>query len=101
MLDWKKLLDLSQGYTAYVILGAIAVIVGATLANLGGFFAPTALQALGGVFRSPGRALFVAGFLAAGIAGELLPNSLRVTCIAVGVLLFLRFLAAPDLPRLF
>ncbi len=100
MYDWKKLLDLSESYTIYVILGAFAVIAGATLANLGNFFAPSAMQALGGLLRSPGRALFVAGFLAAGIAGNVLPNSLRITCIAVGVVLFLRFLASPELSRL-
>ena len=92
MNDLKKLLDLSQSYATYLILGAVAVIVGGAIANLGGFFAPDAMSAIGGLLRSPGRALFVAGFLAAGLAGELLPNSLRITCIAVGVVLFLRFL---------
>ena len=92
MNDLKKLLDLGQSYSTYLILGAVAVIVGGAITNLGGFFAPEAMSAIGGLLRSPGRALFVGGFLAAGLAGELLPNSLRITSIAVGVALFLKFL---------
>ena len=92
MFDIKKLLDLSQSYSTYLILGAAGVILGALFSNLGGFFAPDALNAIGGIVRSPGRALFVGGFIAAGLAGDMLPNSLRIACIAVGTGLFLRFL---------
>jgi len=100
MFDPKRLLDLSQSYATYVILGAVAVILGGLVVNLGGFFAPSAMQAIGGLLRSPGRALIVGGFFAAGLAGDLLPSSLRITCIAVGTALFLRYLVPFDVPGL-
>ena len=90
MFDLRKLFDLGESYATYVVLGAAAAIIGLFVSNLGGWFAQGAMQAIGNLLLSPGRALVVGGFLAAGVAGETLPTSTRVACLAVGGVLFVK-----------
>lgn len=89
-MDFNKLMDLGESYATYVILGAAAVICGLVLENFGGWFAPGVMHAIGNLLTSPGRVLFLTGFVAAGVAGDLLPTSVRTTCLIVAGALFIR-----------
>ncbi len=89
MFELRRLLDLSESYATYLVLGAAAAIVGLVVANLGGWFAPGAMSAIGNLLLSPGRALVVGAFIAAGVAGHALPTGTRIASLAVGAFLFL------------
>lgn len=91
MFDINKLMDLGESYATYVIFGAAAVIVGLFLNNLGGFFLEGVFAGISGLLRYPGQALIVGGFMAAGLAADSIPNSVRITCVAMGAVLFLSF----------
>lgn len=91
LFNVKKLMDMSESYGTYIILGALLLMAGMLLQNLGGFFAEDVFNAISGLLRYPGQALVVGGFLAAGIAGDLLPGSVRVTAVVMGSVLFTSF----------
>ena len=93
-MDLNKLMDLGESYATYVILGAAAVICGLVLENFGGWFAPGVMHAIGNLLTSPGRVLFLTGFLAAGVAGDMLPSSVRTTCLIVGGALFAKLVVS-------
>ena len=51
MFDLNKLMDLSESYATYVILGSAAVIVGLLVNNLGGFFLQDLFSSISGLLR--------------------------------------------------
>ena len=91
MFDLNKLMDLSESYATYVILGSAAVIVGLLVNNLGGFFLQDLFSSSSGLLRYPGQALVMGGFFAFGLAAESEPSSVRIASIAMGTWLFIRF----------
>lgn len=97
MLEPKRLMNLSESYGTYVMLGAVALIAGLLVGNLGTFSKGTfndVMAGLSGILRQPGLALFMGGFVAAGVAGDTIPGKVRVACLCIGTLLFLRFFGA-------
>ena len=97
MLDLEKLLDLGENYAKYVILGSAAVLVGLMLQNIGGWGGKGALDAISNLLLAPGRILFMAGFIACGVAADIVPTKVRITSLAVAAILFIKFVVAPGL----
>ena len=94
MFDLNKLMDLGESFATYLVLGAAAIICGLVVENFGGWFAESSMHAIGNLLTSPGRVLFLTGFVAAGVAGDMLPSSVRTTCFIVAGALLLRIVIA-------
>ncbi len=90
-MNLEKLMNMSESYATYVILGAAAVMMGTILNNLGDWFLPGMWAAISNLLTAPGQILFMGGFIACGVAAEKAPNSVRITALAVAAALFTKF----------
>jgi len=90
-MNLEKLMNMGESYATYVILGSAAVIIGTVLNNLGDWFLPGMWAAVSNLLTAPGQILFMGGFIACGVAGDKVPNSVRITALAVAAALFTKF----------
>ena len=101
MFDLEKLKDIGESFATYVIFAAVLSIAGGLIMTLNRWPEWGFVKTLANILVSPGHMLLVGGFMAAGIAGETVPSSVRVTAVIMGTLLFLRFViqwAMPSMP---